>query len=335
MYTDEDLNLAVEKGIFTDSSVNAFRLLLASQKNTSAVDEENFKLIGGFNDIFIVIACALLLFSSLWVLKSFNESLGLLIFATLSWVLAEFFVLKRKMALPAIMLLLSFIGGVFTFSTSLFSTTSEITLIVAATLSAIAAYFHWQRFRVPITIAVGTAAALGILVSTVAAIVPDATGWLQLMFFISGVAAFSLAMVWDASDTERVTHKSDVAFWLHLLSAPLIIHPIFSSLGILAGDESLASLATVIMLYLVMTSISIAVDRRAFMVSSLAYVVYALSSIIETFGGVGYSFALTGVFMGGALLILSAYWHNVRANLVAKLPEAVQQHLPRIKELVQ
>lgn len=334
MYTDEDLNLAVEKGIFTDSSVNAFRNLLASQKNTSAVDEENFKLIGGFNDIFIVIACALLLFSSLWVLKGFNESLGLLVFAALSWILAEFFVLKRKMALPAITLLLAFIGGVFTFTTSLFSTTSEITLVVATTLSTVAAYLHWQRFRVPITIAVGTAAALGILVSTVAAIIPDATaGWLQLMFFISGLVAFSLAMVWDASDTERVTHKSDVAFWLHLLSAPLIIHPIFSSLGILAGHESLASLATVIILYLVMTSISIAVDRRAFMVSSLAYVVYALSSIIETFGGVAYSFALTGVFMGGALLILSAYWHNVRANLVAKLPEFVQQLLPKIKRV--
>ncbi|MDT8370998.1 MAG: hypothetical protein RQ783_03270 [Gammaproteobacteria bacterium] len=335
MYTDEDLNLAVEKGVFTDESVNAFRHLLASQKNTSAVDEENVKLIGGFNDIFIVIACALLLFSSLWVLKSFNESLGLLVFAALSWVLAEFFVLKRKMALPAITLLLAFIGGVFTFTTSLFSTTSEIVLVVATTLSTVAAYFHWQRFRVPITIAVGTAAALGILASTVTAIVPDATGWLEFMFFISGIVAFSLAMVWDASDTERVTHKSDVAFWLHLLSAPLIIHPIFSSLGILVGGESLASLAVVIMLYLVMTSISIAVDRRAFMVSSLAYVVYALSSIIETIGGVGYSFALTGVFMGGALLILSAYWHNVRAHLVAKLPETVQQHLPRIKEIVQ
>ncbi len=331
MYTDEDLNLAVEKGIFTDLSVKAFRDLLASQKNTSSVDEENFKLIGGFNDIFIVIACALLLFSSLWVVKGFNESLGLLVFAALSWVLAEFFVLKRKMALPAIMLLLAFIGGVFTFTTSLFSATSEIALIVAATVSAIAAYFHWQRFRVPITIAVGTASALGILVSTVAAIVPDATGWLLLMFFISGLVAFSLAMIWDAADTERVTYRSDVAFWLHLVSAPLIIHPVFSSLGILAGDESLASLATVIVLYLVMTSISIAVDRRAFMVSSLAYVVYALSSIIETFGGVGYSFALTGVFMGGALLILSAYWHNVRANLVAKLPESIQQHLPKIK----
>jgi len=333
MYTDEDLNLAVEKGIFTDASVKAFRHFLATQNNSAAVDEENFKLIGGFNDIFIVIACALLLFSSLWVLKGFNESIGLLVFAALSWGLAEFFVLKRKMALPAIMLLLAFIGGVFNCAMSLFPATSELALVVAASLSTVAAYFHWQRFRVPITIAVGTAAALGILVSTVAALVPDATDWLLLMLFISGVAAFALAMVWDSSDTERVTHKSDVAFWLHLLSAPLIIHPVFSSLGILAGDESLTSLAIVIILYVVMSSISIAVDRRAFMVSSLAYVVYALSSIIETLGGVGYSFALTGVFMGGALLILSAYWHSVRANLVAKLPNALQQYLPKIKHV--
>ena len=41
MYTDEDLNLAVDKGVFTTSSVDAFRHLVSAERNTSSVDEEN------------------------------------------------------------------------------------------------------------------------------------------------------------------------------------------------------------------------------------------------------------------------------------------------------
>lgn len=65
-----------------------------------------------------------------------------------------------------------------------------------------------------------------------------------------------------------------------------------------------------------MTSISIVVDRRAFMVSSLIYVLYAISNILEAYGVVGYSFAVTGVCIGAALLLLPAFWHPVRGKLV-------------------
>jgi hypothetical protein len=331
MYTDEDLNYAVEKGVFTASSVEEFRSLLSMSKNSPSVDEENFRLIGGFNDIFVVIACSLLLFSTVWVLKTVNESLGFLVFAILAWALAEFFVLKRKMALPAIMLLLSFVGGIFVFSRSLFSSPSELSFIFAAAISTIAAYFHWVRFKVPITIAVGSGAVVAFFVLGAITILPEAKDWLSAILFFFGLGVFMFAMYWDSSDINRTTGRSDVAFWLHLLSAPLIIHPVFSSLGILDGNESLKNMAVVIVVYLLITSISIAVDRRAFMVSSLVYVLYAISSIIKSYGGVGYSFALTGVLMGGALLFLSAFWHPVRAHLVSKLPYLVQGYIPKVK----
>jgi hypothetical protein len=332
MYTDEELNFAVEKDVFTATAVEEFRNLVSSSKNSASVDEENFRLIGGFNDIFIVIACFLLLFSSLWVLKSINASLGYMVFALLSWGLSEFFVLKRKMALPAIALLLSFIGGIFALSISFFSPPSGMAFVFASVISTIAAYCHWLRFNVPITVAVGTAAGVGVLISVTLTLFPDAKDWLLVILFICGLIAFLFAMYWDSSDTNRITRRADVAFWLHLLSAPLIIHPVFSSLGILNGNESLGSMAVVVGLYLLMTSVSIAIDRRAFMVSSLVYVLYALSSLIKTYGGVGYSFALTGVLMGCALLLLSAYWHPVRERLVTKLPGFVKVKLPKIKE---
>jgi hypothetical protein len=333
MYTDEDLNLAVDKGVFTDESVEEFRKLQTSLKSTPSVDEENFRLVGGFNDIFIVIACLLLLFSTLWVLKSTAESdsIGLLVFTILSWCLSEFFVLKRKMALPAIVLLLSFVGGAFSLSISALSLSFELSAVAATAITSVAAYFHWRRFGVPITIAVGTAAVVGLLVSVIVSILPVAKDWLLSIVFLCGIFTFAFAMFWDSSDTSRTTSKSDTAFWLHLLSAPMIIHPVFSSLGVLNGNESLSSMLIVFILYLFMTSISIVIDRRAFMVSSLVYVLYALSTLIKIYGGVGYSFALTGVCMGGALLLLSAYWNPVRSVLVDKLPDAMKFYIPNIR----
>ncbi len=331
MYTDEDLDHAIKKGIFTAVSVTEFRTQFSTERNTPSVDEESFRLITGFNDIFVVIACSLLLFSSWWVLRGVNENLALLTFSVLAWGLAEFFVLKRKMALPAIVLLLSFVGGVFVLGINIFKSLAEISLIVAAGLSAIAAYFHWRRFNVPITVAAGTAAIIGLLVTSVLTAFPVAENWILMVLFICGVMAFTFAMYWDASDRTRTTQRSDVAFWLHLLSAPLIIHPVFSNLGILDGNESLISMAIVLILYLLMTLISVAIDRRAFMVSSLVYVLYALSTLLQVYGVVGYSFAITGVLIGAALLLLSAFWQTARAKLVKLLPATTQMYLPEIK----
>ena len=331
MYSNEDLNLAVKEKVFSQSSVDQFRTLIASTKNSPLADEENFRLIGGFNDIFIVIACCLLLFSSLWVLMDINKSLSFMVFAGISWLLSEFFVIKRKMALPAIVLLLSFLGGVNFSMIALLPFSAETNLIIAAAITTVAAYFHWLRFMVPITVAVGTAAGISAFILLCVSVFPAFKNWLLMLVFFCGLISFTLAMYWDSFDTNRTTRKSDVAFWLHLLSAPLIIHPIFAGLGILDGNEDITNFIVVITLYILMTILSIMIDRRAFMVSSLIYVIYAISSLIKTFGGVGVSFALTGIFMGIALLLLSAYWHVMREKLVKKLPESIKLYIPSTK----
>jgi hypothetical protein len=111
MYSEEDLNNAVKQDIFKQSSVDNFRQFIDKSKSTNRVDEENFKLIGSFNDIFVVIACLMLLFSSAWVLNSIQPHSGNIVFPIIAWGLSEFFVRKRKMSLPAIVLLIAFIGG--------------------------------------------------------------------------------------------------------------------------------------------------------------------------------------------------------------------------------
>lgn len=85
MYTDDALNSAVEQEVFTKDAVSNFKQHVESPKQTPSVDEENFRLIGGFNDIFVVIAGILLLFSSFTVLRVMSFPLATIVFSLLAW----------------------------------------------------------------------------------------------------------------------------------------------------------------------------------------------------------------------------------------------------------
>lgn len=335
MYTDEDLNNAVNKDIFSQSSVNEFREYMAEINHTNTVDEENFRLITGFNDVFVVIASGLLLASIAWLGASISPVLGALALSAASWVLAEFFVLKRRMALPAIVLLLTFLAGVFAapilFDGRLNQQPTEMAFVLSGILTTIAARIHWQRFMVPITVAAGSAAAVACLIGIALSLFPGAQMAILPLVLVAGLLTFGLAMYWDSADRKRQTRHSDVAFWLHLVSAPMIVHPIFSALGILQGVESHYSSIMVIGLYIFLAMISIAVDRRAIMVSALVYVVYAFSSLLDNYGMVSISFAVTGLCIGASLLMLSIFWQICRRKVLALVPESLQIHLPELK----
>ena len=68
MYTNEDLNHAINEGIFTKEDVDKFRISVSKSHHSPSVDEENFKLLSGFNDIFVVVTSLLLLLSVSWII---------------------------------------------------------------------------------------------------------------------------------------------------------------------------------------------------------------------------------------------------------------------------
>jgi hypothetical protein len=78
----------------------------------------------------------------------------------------------------------------------------------------------------------------------------------------------------------------------------------------------------------------LAIDRRALLVSALAYVLWALSDLLERFGAVELSFALTAFVIGSALLLLSAFWHSARRAVVTPLPAGLQAKLPVLDRAV-
>jgi hypothetical protein len=314
--------------------VSKFRAFVSNDQGIVAVDEEHFRLVTGFNDIFVVIACGLLLVSVGWIGREIFTGLGLLAVAFTSWGLSEFFVLKRKMALPAIALLLTFIVGISGFAAELFrtqSTNGSLSFLAAGCTGLVASYLHWLRFKVPITVAVGVAVVIGSIIAFIIAQFPKIENLSLLMIFIGGLLSFAIAMHWDMQDTKRLTRKSDVAFWLHLLAAPLIVHPVFFVLGVFEGENSIPMALSVFGLYVALAVISIAIDRRALMVSALVYVLFSFSTLLKTFGIVSLGFSITGLAIGSALLVLSAFWHTSRSHLLGLTPKSLIRWLPPLK----
>ena len=349
MYTEDDLRQAVASGAISADAAEALRQSVRTARATPSVDEENFRLVNSFNDIFVTIAAILLLVAMAGIGQAFTPNIdgpppfsGVLM-ALAAWGMAEFFTRQRRMALPSIVLLIAFVGGVFeallgfvvmTFGESDTNERLAVTLVALAALAtAGAAWMHWRRFMVPITIAAVTAAITATVIAlAVAAIGPnniEPEQALTPLVFVAGLAVFAFAMRWDTSDRERQTRRSDVAFWLHLLAAPMIAHPLFHWLGVTdGGNIGIGAAVGVLLVYLAMGMIALAVDRRALLVSALVYVLFALGSLFERFGAVELNVALTALVIGSALLSLSAFWTPIRQAVVGGLPGNLQDRLP-------
>jgi len=377
LYSQEDINSAVAAGALSAEAADALRTHVAASRDSVPADAEHFRLITGFNDIFVSIGVVIMLLAvgaigqavaeaiypapyfdgTEWdpnwyaetraqrdLAQGISTALAAAFVAATAWLLAEFFTLKRRMALPSIILLLAFAIGVMVTQAgvimSIFNggnTASEtigvILLAVAALVTAGASWLHWKRFMVPITVAAMTAAVAGTAVLLrVAAVGPNSdnleTVVLSVVFLV-GLVIFALAMRWDMSDTQRSTRRSDVAFWLHLLAAPMIAHPVFALIGVTDGDNiGLGAAFAVIAVYVVFGLVALAVDRRALLVSALAYVLIALTFLFREFGAVELNFALTALVIGSALLTLSALWTPIRAAVVGSLPGDLRIHVP-------
>ncbi|MDG2535839.1 hypothetical protein P6144_19410 [Sphingomonas sp. HITSZ_GF] len=362
MYSESDLASAVEAGALSPAAANALRNYVAERRSAPAVDEEHFKLLTGFNDIFVAIAATLILVAAGRIGAYFGEMLigagpeprivggymigGGIAVAVTSWLLAEYFTARRRMALPSILLLFGFVGGVGATLAGIFAANipwieeqmriatdlqrqqlgAGIAAIVGL-LTAAAAWIHWKRFMVPITVAAGAMVVVGMGVAMLLALVPQAQDWVNEALLVAGVAMFFFAMRWDMSDLERRTRRSDVAFWLHLAAAPLIAHPVFHMLGVFDGDVTGPTAAVVIALYVVFAFVALAVDRRALLVSSLIYVLWAMYALFQATGAVELAAALTALVIGSALLLLSAFWQPMR-RIVVGLLGGLEERLP-------
>lgn len=360
VYSEQDLQSAISAGAISPEAADALRLHVQGRRTLPMADEENFRLVTGFNDIFVAIACLLVISSGLYAVGFKYMWAGGLIVAAVSWIMAEMFTRKRRMALPSIILLMAFVLGLALFSGELAALALPQHLVTHhhqfqgrdevwstyerypwqdATIALCAAIFgmagaiaHWLRFRVSITIAAGMAALVLILLASIAATTGlklETNPVMAPAAFACGIAVFAFAMRWDLLDRDRLTQRADIAFWLHLLAAPLIAHPLFFWVGALNDNVSNSRSFGVLAIYVVFAFVALVVDRRALLVSALLYVLVALNGILTQFGSIGASLAITTLIIGCALLALSIFWASLRRNLVSHLlPKNWQDKLP-------
>ena len=325
----DEIRDAVAAGILPQSQASALLDFVANRRAMpTEPDEEALRFIRSFNDIFVTIAIGLVLFALASLLNEVSSAAAAMGIAIASWALAEYFTRRRRMAFPSIMLLGTFTVGVFFAALALAGLDmgdglKPLPVGIGGIAAAGAASLHWLRFRVPITVAAG----MGALVVLALALsgLDKATPAVML---IGGLITLAVAMFFDIVDTRRITRKADIAFWLHMLAAPLIVHGLFTIMGILSDNLSAAHAGIVLAFYLVFGLFALVIDRRALLVSSLIYVLYAASTLIASSGFSDYSSGLTALVIGVFLLLLSAGWSVLRKSVLRFLPETVRKLVP-------
>ncbi|MCB5174760.1 hypothetical protein [Microvirga lenta] len=351
MITDAVLEQGVVRGIVTNEQAIGLRTLardMAAAAAPEPEDEEKLRFVTGFSDIFVTLGIGLFT-GALGYFASLSGDLARWsVLAVSAWLLAEFFTRRRRMALPSIALLALFAVSVFGatgfFLKWLLSGAPEQTgafgawgydqerpwlVVFSALVTVVMTGLHYLRFRVPITVAAGAAALVLALLGLISALVPEPPQDMVIgALFLCGCAVFALAMRFDLSDPERVTRRNDIAFWLHLLAAPLIVHPVISQF---AGNGLMPGIGTavaVLAIFVLLGAIAVVIDRRAMLVSGLVYAGYAFASLIREIGLDDQTAPATLLVLGAFVLLLSAGWGPVRAALLRLLPTHLAHRLP-------
>ena len=312
MYSQQELDDAVASGVISADAADALRAHVERQRSTAIPDEEQFRLITGFNDIFVSIAAAILLFAVGWIGQSIGQSTGLVIDvrrplsarsacgcsdrvgprAVLHRASAGWRFLRSCCCWPssaacsrpsAFALIRSHRRRPIRTTTTLLG---GIVGAASAAVAAGAAWLHWRRFHVPITVAAGAAAVAGDRRSACCSPalgqnIEQAKNLILGFVLLLGIGVFLFAMWWDASDRARLTRRSDVAFWLHLLAAPMIVAPDLHAARPQQRARSVGEGLVVVALYVALGLTALAVDRRALLVSALAYVLFALDELFQ------------------------------------------------------
>jgi hypothetical protein len=311
MITDDDLDVAMERGILSPNQATALRALAAEHRPVSRsgllAHEERFRFMRGFNDFFFAIGIALLCagmaffagtansvppFGTVFALTARTTqqiiaiTVGNAIAAVIVWALAELLVRRLRLVLPGILLALFFVF--FTYAvvpievlitlparpvyTMFWNSEVWIAVFFKALVAAGAATLFYERFRLPFALMLVAGALVVVASTTLTSFYPSySTIAVTSLLLICGLVVFAVAMKFDVSDRKRLTRRADCAFWLHLLAAPLIVHSLIS---LVTRDRFAGDTTTVLAIFgvvIVLAAVSIIIDRRALFVSALTY----------------------------------------------------------------
>lgn len=359
MFDRSDLRAAVGANVLSADQASRLEAFLLSRKDDGVgneqIGQENLRFLANFNDIFITLGLLILFIGVIAILAvaatpalvKGNVSTGVLAasaVAGLAWALLEYFCGRRRLLLPSMALTLLFTGfialGVTAFVGSQRGITVEFDVfdayrelgVLSVTnfvVSALAAALVFIRFKLPF--ALGEIAAMS---STAVYFSLAFFGDLGLLIggwaaFAMGILTLAFAIWFDMKDPERIRKPSDYAFWLHLAAAPQIIFGVNTLvtgsnifLFTATGADNTAQGVTLLFVLLIITVISLALNRRALIASSLLTFIVTLTFVLDRAGLDGFNiFAITTILIGTGVVLLGAGWKTARRAVLVIFPK--------------
>ena len=259
-----------------------------------------------------------------------------------AWLLAEYFCAKRRLLLPSMALAVAITwgaavsgAGVASFSVDPVATAIQlersmnpweiVTGISYAgfAAAAIAAGAIFWRFRLPFSLFLLAGAGAGLLYTAVAQLAGIGQVGSGLAMLVVGLATLGVAIAFDMKDPTRSTRSSDHAFWLHMAAAPQII---LGMRGLLLGSgfapASMADATVMLVVLVAFALLSLALNRRALIVSGLVTFATALWVLVNELGGGGVNtLMLTALIIGGAIVLLGGGWRTARRAILKLFPQ--------------
>ncbi len=291
-------------------------------------NEDDMRFVRSFSDVFIAIGIGLLCLGLIG-LSALGGTFIALLAVALMWILAEYFGKKKRAHLPTLVTALGFLFFVHRASGQFVPDLNLPAGVMPALVTLLAMLVFYARFRLPFSIALIAISLLILAFSFLGGHMP-----IGLLLLLSGVLFFVAAMFYDMRDPARKTRFADNAFWLHFTAAPLILHGIMAYTLTVRNKTALAgfikfptldSADAVIMLLIIagLALVGLAINRRALLVSSLGYGVFAIAMLIKQTGlGFGSAAALAFLLLGGFIIFLGAGWHAARKPLLKFLPKS-------------
>ncbi|MGE0530884.1 MAG: hypothetical protein AB7G40_08565 [Hyphomonadaceae bacterium] len=272
------------------------------------------------------------------------------------WALGEIFARRRRLFLPAIAIVCSLtifsviaaallytgviVGRGFEGSGLDLSTMPpelRVGILIATALAFIAPFAFYLRFRLPFSLGLaGGGLAFFIIVLAMVTNFDLTMQFISPLYLTLGILLFLAGVAFDARDPARTTRFSDNGFWLHFAAAPLILNGAFGLIGQLFGSSNgltssgalvmsasegggaaTAHAALTLVVVVLLGVISLLINRRVLIVSTLITTGVAIGILMNALGlGAGALAASVLIVLGAFVLILGASWHTARRALL-------------------
>lgn len=355
MLQNDDLEAAIGEGIVTQAQADALLAFAAQRRGSTAglrADEERFRFMRGFNDFFFAIGVVLLGAGITMYAGMAKNPIVYAVAAALMWALAELLVRRLRLVLPGIVILVFLVMFVimalplaalvpYEPPTSashvlgfgmIFGLGGALQVAIKAAIAGATAAIFYARFRFPFALlVVGGSAVVAIVLTLNAFALGDALLPQLILLLLCGLLAFAAAMRFDLSDRLRATRRSDCAFWLHVLAAPLLVHSLVRLVSPNAFRLDTFSAVMIVVIAALLTLVALIIDRRALLVSALAYIgsviAYTLAHAGATTTAVGIA---TLVILGILVLALGVGWAPLRRNVARLMSPKLMDRLPPV-----